>query len=217
MDMKMSQEHQAQFNRYFPKRAIAYQSGWALVFESVTVGVLFSQLLYWHGKGKRQDGWIYKSADELRQETGLSYKQQTLAIKKLKSLGIIEVKLMGTPATRHFMIDLEKVRLVLPSLKEKAHLTYPNPPMKLGHSGVSITKSTQGTTTIITKDNFTKFRNTRRSNYKVEALGQLIAKQPKPVSVTTSNGSNITQSTKGYESAKQVIENIKSRQADEPP
>ncbi len=142
---KASQGQQA-VAKYFKHKPILYIAGLSLVFKSTNAGIMLSQLLYWQGKSKLAGGWMYKTMDEMRLETGLSRNQQDTAIKNLKQLGILEVKLKQIPAKRHFRIDMQKLYELLPSLKISSNLTYPNPPHYYVENGQTITKTTQETT-----------------------------------------------------------------------
>lgn len=67
-----------------------------------------AQLLYWWQKGSDKD-WIYKTIKDIEEETALSRSEQDSAIKRLKQLGLIEVKLKKVPARRHFHLSLLKI------------------------------------------------------------------------------------------------------------
>ena len=138
--------HQQVINRFFPMRPIAYQPGLSLVFRSVPVGIVVSQLLYWHGKGQASDGWMYKTIEEFRAETGLSRHQQDKAISKCKELGFLETRLGGIPAKRYFRLDMEALQKLLPVLKEKANIHYLNPPIQIAEKRQTITDNTADTT-----------------------------------------------------------------------
>lgn len=75
---------------------------------SVKAGLLLSQLLYWWGKGQNPD-WIYKTIKEIKDETALSRSEQEGAIKKIKKLDLMKVKLRGIPPRRHFKLNLQKI------------------------------------------------------------------------------------------------------------
>lgn len=150
----MSKNHQQRIGRFFPKQAIAYQPGLSLAFKSLPVGILLSQLLYWHDLGSKPDGWVYKTMTDLKKETGLTRAQQETAIKKCVGFGVIDYKLAGIPATRHFRVNMEALENLLPSLKEKAGIVYRNLPPQFAGNQQSITKNTQKTTTLTTKESF---------------------------------------------------------------
>lgn len=121
---------------------------------SVNAGIMMSQLLYWHEKGKLKDGWVYKTIDEMRLETGLTRTQQETAIRICLEYEFIETKLAGIPAKRHFKINLDEIENRLPALKEDANVVYPNPPLKYAENLQTITENTQDTTTKNTHRDF---------------------------------------------------------------
>lgn len=75
--------------------------------------ILLAQLVFWAGKGKFGDGWVYKSARELRQETGLSASAQATARRVLIAHGLMRECLRGAPPTLHFQLDYDAVRSLL--------------------------------------------------------------------------------------------------------
>lgn len=154
---------QQQISKYFPGRPILYISGLGTVF-SPNAGIFLSQLLYWHGKGSKKGGWIYKTAEDVFKETGLTRNNQETVIKLLLKHGVIEYKLAGVPAKRHFRVNMAALHEVLPSLKASCKLNYPNPPSYVVDKGETITKITRDTTTKntihkLSKDNFLAERN----------------------------------------------------------
>lgn len=77
--------------------------------------ILLSQLEYWSDKTGRNDGWLYKTKEELTDETSLSRFQQDQARGKLQALGLIETKVRranGKP-TIHYRVAFPKVRNLL--------------------------------------------------------------------------------------------------------
>jgi hypothetical protein len=87
-------------------KPIAFNPILAKLAKSATAGLFMSQLLYWWDKG-REKGWIFKTIEEIHCETCLGRSEQDRAIKVWKSLGMLEVKLIGLPAKRHFKINIE--------------------------------------------------------------------------------------------------------------
>lgn len=72
---------------------------------SQNAALILELLLGWDGQQWDKSGWIYKTAEQMEIETGLTEKQQSLAIKKLLALKVIEKKLRKVPARNHFRID----------------------------------------------------------------------------------------------------------------
>ena len=89
-------------------KPIAFNPLLAKVSKSACAGLFMSQLLYWYGKGIKKD-WVYKTIEEMTEETQLTRREQDTSIKKWKVLGVLNIKLMGIPAKRHFKIDIDKL------------------------------------------------------------------------------------------------------------
>jgi len=94
-------------------RPVAYHPILAKSCGGVAAALFLSQLLYWTGRGKLADGWVWKSADDMEDETGLTRNEQETARKKLKALGILEEKLKGVPATLHYRVDFDALEKAL--------------------------------------------------------------------------------------------------------
>lgn len=88
---------------------IAYYAILAKVGGGVTAGVFLSQLIYWTGRGKQADGWIWKSSTDMEQETGLTRREQETARRNLKERGFIDERLAGVPATVHYRVNLDAI------------------------------------------------------------------------------------------------------------
>lgn len=71
-------------------RPIAFYPGLRKITGSTTATLLLCQLIYWTGKQADPDGWIYKTSDDIEEETGLSYDEQVTARKQLVKNGFIE-------------------------------------------------------------------------------------------------------------------------------
>lgn len=169
----MSQAHQKHINKFFPKKAILYQPGLAIVLDSVNTAILLSQLLYWHGKGSNKDGWIYKTIKEMEAETGLSRYQQETAIDKCRNLEILDYKISGIPAKRHFRIKMDVLENILPGLKEKAGIDCPNPPCQFAENSQTNTETTQK----ITTQNTAKNTETTYTNSSMASIGNVLENQ----------------------------------------
>lgn len=91
-------------NAYYPK--LAKPLG------GVSSAVLFSQLFYWQDKATSDLG-VYKTRDELEDETGLTHNEQRTAIKKLCEKGVLIVTEKRLEHKTFYKIDHEKVNQVL--------------------------------------------------------------------------------------------------------
>jgi hypothetical protein len=111
MKSTMSKDDLRKFDKYFDQPFIRFQPGFVELF-NLNGGILLCYLLYWRGRGWHE-GWVYKTIQDMQYETGLSRDQQNTAIKKLKSMGVLEVKLKGIPATRHFRVNMRLIHSLL--------------------------------------------------------------------------------------------------------
>jgi hypothetical protein len=68
-------------------KPIAYYPSLAKLI-GVKQAVFLCQILFWTDKGK--DGWIYRSVDQITDETGLSYKEQIRVRSNLVSVGLMK-------------------------------------------------------------------------------------------------------------------------------
>ena len=87
---------------------VSYYPSIAMMLGSVKAGLFFCQLFYWRDKQINADGWLYKTADELRRETGLSRKEQMQARKTLVELGILEEHYDRLRHRLNFRLKLER-------------------------------------------------------------------------------------------------------------
>jgi hypothetical protein len=102
------------------QKPIAFFPQLAKALGGIEEAIYIQQLYYWSDKGKRGDGYIYKSKKEWEEETTLSRYQQDRIRKKLKEQGIIETKLIkanGSP-TIHYKIIEGGVRTLLMDKQE---------------------------------------------------------------------------------------------------
>lgn len=90
------------------KRPIAYHAIVARAFGSVKVAVMWSQLYYWSDKTKDPNGWIYKSAQEMEEETGLTRRESDTARQVAMKLGVIDAEVRGTPPVMNYKVNMEK-------------------------------------------------------------------------------------------------------------
>ena len=161
--------HQAAIYQMLAAKPIAYNPALAEALGSVNAGLLMAQLLYWQNKGS-DSNWIYKTIEEMRQETGLSRANQETALKQIKAKGLIDVKLAGVPAKRHFKINLNRLTNYLTSLLESGKLHRPEPTNSTAGIEQTTTESTLETTSKNTPESFdlsvfsNKGTDTRTSN-----------------------------------------------------
>jgi hypothetical protein len=139
--------------------------------------VLLSHFIFWGDKGHDPEGWIYKSVEEIEEETGLSYEQQRRAVsvltrdtgslkghhktKRSVSEPVLKKRYDRTNHRMYFKVDIEAVDRVFsqghlfPMLRR--HLGNPQVPPGLslgatrGFPRSSITDNTSESTTYISR------------------------------------------------------------------
>ena len=90
-------------------RLISFNPDLAKALGSIKASLFLNQLLYWWKKG-RDPEWIYKTIDEMKEETTLSRDEQDLCIKICKKFGLIELgHTKGIPPKRNFQLNIEKI------------------------------------------------------------------------------------------------------------
>ncbi|GGB63183.1 hypothetical protein GCM10011409_45340 [Lentibacillus populi] len=97
-------------------KALAHEIG---LNEAIIYSELVSMQEYWRKQGKLKqdsyanDTWFYCTVENLEKNTTLKQKTQQRAIKRLETLGLIKVKMLGVPAKRHFYITDKIYELIL--------------------------------------------------------------------------------------------------------
>ncbi len=96
-------------------RPVAYYPRLAHVCGGVKAAVLLSQLLYWTGDQTviNRHGWIYKSVQDMQEETGLTKVEQKNARQDLMAKGVLECVLRGVPRIWHYRINMDRLAELL--------------------------------------------------------------------------------------------------------
>jgi len=92
----------------FLKRPIAFHPIVAQAFGSIKLGILWCQLNYWKNKTKDPDGWIYKTQEDMYEETAMSRKNTDTARELGEKIGVLECKRMGKTGVVHYRINFER-------------------------------------------------------------------------------------------------------------
>lgn len=87
-------------------RPVAYFPSLARAFKSVNAAIFFAQVFYWMPHAKDARG-VYKTADEIEQETGLSVQEQRTARKKLRDAGVLVETHDRLNHRMYYAIDME--------------------------------------------------------------------------------------------------------------
>lgn len=88
-------------------RPIAFYPGLRKITGSTNATIFLCQFVYWTGKENSKDGWIYKTSNEIEEETGLSYDEQKTARAKLKQAGLIKERYARLEHQMYFKVVLD--------------------------------------------------------------------------------------------------------------
>lgn len=95
--------------------------------------LFLSQLIYWTGKVKSDNGWVYKNYKEWEEEISLSEYQVRKARKKLEKMGILETKIAkvnGNPTVHYRLKKGTFSETFLKKLQERTCENFRNEPVK---------------------------------------------------------------------------------------
>lgn len=106
---RVNMELQRAIEAILGDRPIAYHASLARALNSVTAGVFLSQLLYWQPRSQHTDGWVWKTQEQIYEETALTRREQETARAVLRKAGIIEEKRAGVPAKLYFRVDMQRL------------------------------------------------------------------------------------------------------------
>ena len=88
-------------------RPMAYYPKLRKVTGSTTATIMLCNLIYWRGKESGPDGWLYKTAEEIEDETGLSYREQQSARKQLVKQELVEERYQRLDHKMYFRVNLQ--------------------------------------------------------------------------------------------------------------
>lgn len=77
--------------------------------QSILLGELCSEYIYWYKENKLQDGYFFSTRENIENETTLSPHQQRQAIKTLIEKGFVEVTEKDMPKKTYYKINEEKI------------------------------------------------------------------------------------------------------------
>lgn len=95
-------------------RPVAYYPGLVKHLGSVNAVLLFCQFFYWKDRTDNELG-VYKSAEEIEHETGLSYREQATARKQLVERGVLIETHKRLEHRIYFRIDVDRLDALLSS------------------------------------------------------------------------------------------------------
>jgi len=86
---------------------------------SIKLAALWDQIHYWSDKTNDPDGWVYKSQEEISDETGIKRKGIETARKLGEKLGVLSCKVCGVPPTTHYRVNEDAMIELIESYLKK--------------------------------------------------------------------------------------------------
>lgn len=123
----MTDAYRDQFDRLWAvmkeNRPIAFGLLLARVTDHPKAAIMLSQLVYWSRHGRdvaANHGWVFKTREQWRCETGLSRDEQETARKRLKALGLIDEWRGGRPAKLWYRLNLDLLSQALQAYRRNS-------------------------------------------------------------------------------------------------
>lgn len=146
---------------------IAYSPRLSMVLKSINASILLAQLLYWRGKGAYGE-WVYKTIEDMAEETGMSRSEQDTAIRKCKEKGVLKTVRKGIPARRFFLIDMERLVDLVDEWAKSNPQVLKIDPLSIAGLKQTITETTTGNTHENTSPKRIRIKKKLRKNMNVE-------------------------------------------------
>jgi len=177
------------------QRPIAYYPIYAEITESVTAGIVLSQIMYWYYTMGRE---FYKTDEDFAGELKMGLKTFRNAKKNLISNRIIIVKLKGIPPKTHYIVDVERIEKLIISysdnsnLPQKDKLNCPKGIERDSQKGQNITEITTEITTETTTDIYIPENPKNNNNINEELINRVLTTWNNQQHLTTHNLSTVT-------------------------
>jgi hypothetical protein len=172
---QVAQSHRQKVKDMLPNRVVGYSPDLARMVGGATIGLFLSQLLFLSDKGANPEGWVYKSEQEMGNETGLTKREQQTARRKLLALGVITIMRGGWKNTYHFKVIWEKLYQVIagskrpqtvPTEKSERPQTVPTEPEQ--NVATAIIECQQNVSTRWKQNEATHYRDNNTENKETE-------------------------------------------------
>lgn len=93
-------------------KPVAFYPGLVKALGSMKQAVFICQMAYWKDKGIDPDGWIYKTAEEIEEETSLTYKEQITVRAALVEKKALQERYARTEHQMYFRVDWDVVNSI---------------------------------------------------------------------------------------------------------
>lgn len=146
---------------------------------------IYSEYLYFKGRGETENGWFFSTIRNLQKNTGLSYYKQNKAIKKLICMGFLMSDRKGYCGMRHFKVNEELIKKYINDREQENQNKESNDCLVLKSGFEKIQKPVfkkfkipynKNNTNKNNKNISKKETHAREENFEVENLGKEIEK-----------------------------------------
>jgi hypothetical protein len=138
------------FTQFLSDKPVAFRPDIARAVGGVQAGLFLCQFMYWMDKGMDSEGWIYKTKQELEQETALTRHEQDTARNRLEKLKCIETKRMKpkgcSSSVLHYRVNIEAVLETLKNYYEIKSQELEKPDIGVGKAENRFSSITEITT-----------------------------------------------------------------------
>ncbi len=104
---------------------VSYPPRLAECLGGVKEAIFMTHILWW--KKHSEDGWVFRTRDDIERETGLSRWEQETARRNLRQLGVLREEYRGIPRRLFFYVDMGKLDEVWKSFIESSPEPAPMP------------------------------------------------------------------------------------------
>ncbi len=154
--------HQKEIAKLLSGDPILFHPALVKVAGSINCALILSQILFWQGLGRWGD-LVYKTLEELEEETGLTRSQQDTAIKMLVADRLLEVRRLGAYGRRHFKVNIPRLTGKILGMQESSKLDKPKPVNQFVENRQTITETTAEITTDINSKGLDKLKDIKNA------------------------------------------------------
>jgi len=139
-------------------RSVAFYPSLVKALGDRNEAIFICQMAYWRGKGENKEGWIYKTSEEIEDETSLTYKEQTNVREGLKKKKLLQEKYARTEHKMYFKVEWNEINSIWEQFTDGKvpHLTDGNMPLDQREDGTLPMVSSLNSNTETTQKNTAK-------------------------------------------------------------
>lgn len=94
---------------FVPDRPVAFNREFVDLGAGIIGALVLSQAVYWSKRTNDKYGWFYKTAEEWKDEIGVTRWELETARKRLVDAGILDYKKKGVPCKSHYRVKAKEL------------------------------------------------------------------------------------------------------------